>query len=272
MGIPRQTSTIRDLLALVVGVGLGVFFAYLLKYGPGAMWLVVLLGPPAVILIAPRRVLSGWQLPILAAVISAEFWDPYDHSATARDRLVGAALMWAFLSVFSCPWALLFWRRLQASRLGKARDEAGAGAGRYALAAALFIFGGVFVFKANLAIHGPHGGGGIPPVGFVLGLMGIGFWWASYSVASKLEEARKTARRLLLVALAFCSVPLFIAPVVLYDMRKHPSDTDAWVGLGDLELIATGAIGLVAFISLVWLLVMVPQQPMTPPKQIGGIR
>jgi hypothetical protein len=78
----NQTFSLRDWFGLIAGISWGLVLGRV--FGPEDMtgpWLVILLGPPVVLLIAPARPILGWQVPVLVAVISSAFMN------RARKRL-----------------------------------------------------------------------------------------------------------------------------------------------------------------------------------------
>src|SRR5215469_7740401 len=102
---PANPFSVRDWLGLVGGIGWGLilsrFFSSDDVTGP---WLLILFGPPVVLLISSARPLLSWQLPILTAVIAAAFMNPtMDDSASGA--LTDAALLWFLCSLLSSPWA-----------------------------------------------------------------------------------------------------------------------------------------------------------------------
>jgi hypothetical protein len=115
-----NSFSLRDWMGLVAGICWGLilsrFFDSDDMTGP---WLVILFGPPLVLLISSERPILSWQLPIVTAIVAGTFVQraPEDSAGLA---LLEAALMWLVCSVFSLPWALIFHYR--ARRLGKQTD------------------------------------------------------------------------------------------------------------------------------------------------------
>ncbi len=112
--------TQREWWGLIAGVCWGLvlsrFFAADDITGP---WLVILFGPPVVLLISPARPLLSWQLPIVTAAVAGTFMN-----RTTDDFAVGAladaTLAWFLCSVLSWPWALMFrYRSRRFRQLGK---------------------------------------------------------------------------------------------------------------------------------------------------------
>jgi hypothetical protein len=118
---PIRSFEQREWLGLIAGVCWGLvlsrFFAADDMTGP---WLVILFGPPVVLLISPSRPLLSWQLPIVTAAVAGAFM-----SRTTDDSAGGAlaetALVWFLCSLLSSPWALIFrYRSRRFRQLGKA--------------------------------------------------------------------------------------------------------------------------------------------------------
>jgi len=112
--------TQREWLGLIVGVCWGLvlsrFFAADDMTGP---WLVILFGPPMVLLISPARPLLSWQLPIVTAAVAGAFMNRSTDDL-AGGALAETALVWFLCSLFSLPWALMFHYRSQRfQQLGK---------------------------------------------------------------------------------------------------------------------------------------------------------
>jgi hypothetical protein len=111
---PSQT-----LLGLIAGIAWGLVLGYFFKSedatGPA---LVVLLGPPVVLLICPERPLLSWQAPVVTAAVFGTIMTrnrgdtgsggPVD---TPGSLLLTALLPWLMLSLLSSPWAIIFQQR-----------------------------------------------------------------------------------------------------------------------------------------------------------------
>src|SRR5579864_9325269 len=89
------------------GLILSRFFAADNTIGP---FLLILLGPPLALLIAPSHPVLGWQLPVITASLSGAF-QARDPGETSGMVFVEAAMLWAACSFFSSPWALIFHHR-----------------------------------------------------------------------------------------------------------------------------------------------------------------
>lgn len=85
---------------------------------PGTEFTVPLLGPPvAFLFLLRKRPLLSWQIPIIAASISAALiqWDP--HGPYTQGPLWPVIfLLWAVVSLFSVPWPYIFQRATQLDR------------------------------------------------------------------------------------------------------------------------------------------------------------
>jgi len=109
--VSANSFSLRDWFGLIVGVSWGLvlsrFFGSDTMTGP---WLLVLLGPPLVLLIAPSHPILGWQLPIVTASLSGAF-QARNPGETSGMVFVESAMLWAACSFFSSPWALIFHHR-----------------------------------------------------------------------------------------------------------------------------------------------------------------
>src|SRR5215472_18598714 len=101
---PANPFSVRDWLGLVGGIGWGLILSrFFSSDGMTGPWLVILFGPPVVLLISSARPLLSWQLPIVTAVIAAVFMNRnVDDSSIGA--LADAALWWFLCSVLSWPW------------------------------------------------------------------------------------------------------------------------------------------------------------------------
>jgi len=103
-----STFSLRDWFGIVAGVCWGLafsrFFAADDMTGP---WLVILFGPPLVLLISSTRPILSWQLPIVTAVVAAAFMNRTSDDS-AGGAWAEAALLWFICSLLSLPWALIF--------------------------------------------------------------------------------------------------------------------------------------------------------------------
>jgi len=89
------------------GLALSRFFS---SDGMTGLWLVILFGPPVVLLISSAHPFLSWQLPIVTAVIGAAFMNRnVDDSSIGT--LADAALWWFLCSLLSWPWALMLHHR-----------------------------------------------------------------------------------------------------------------------------------------------------------------
>ena len=117
---PIPPFTQREWLGLIAGVCWGLvlsrFFAADDMTGP---WLVILFGPPLVLLISPARPLLSWQLPIVTAAVAGTFMNRTTDDS-AGGALAETALVWLLCSLLSSPWALMFrYRSRRFRQLGK---------------------------------------------------------------------------------------------------------------------------------------------------------
>jgi hypothetical protein len=112
----RQPFSTRDWFGLVAGVCVGLvlsrFFASDDMTGP---WLVILLGPPIVLLISSTRPILSWQVPIVTAATAAALMNRSPEDSTAG-IIPTAVLFWFICSLLSSPWALIFYYRARRFR------------------------------------------------------------------------------------------------------------------------------------------------------------
>jgi len=112
--------TQREWLGLIVGVCWGLVLSRLSAADDMTCpWLVILFGPPVVLLISPARPLLSWQLPIVTAAVAGAFMNRTTDDF-AGGALAETALVWFLCSLLSSPWALMFHHRFQRfQQLGK---------------------------------------------------------------------------------------------------------------------------------------------------------
>jgi len=120
-----STFTRRDWYGIVAGVCWGLalsrFFAADDMTGP---WLVILFGPPLVLLISSTRPILSWQLPIVTAVVAGAVMNRTSDDS-AGGAWAEAALLWFICSLLSLPWALIFrYRARHVHQRGKASGMA----------------------------------------------------------------------------------------------------------------------------------------------------
>lgn len=111
MASAKNPFLLHDWFGLVAGICWGLvlsrFFASGDMTGP---WLVILFGPPLVLLIAPARPILSWQLSIVVAILSGAMLNRAPED-TAGMIFLEAAMTWLMCSFFSSPWALIFYSR-----------------------------------------------------------------------------------------------------------------------------------------------------------------
>jgi len=113
--------TQREWLGVIAGVCWGLVLSRLSAADDMTCpWLVILFGPPVVLLISPARPLLSWQLPIVTAAVAGAFMNRTTDDF-AGGALADATLVWFLCSVLSWPWALMFhYRSRRFQQLGKA--------------------------------------------------------------------------------------------------------------------------------------------------------
>lgn len=223
---------------------LGYFFRSGDMTGP---WLVVLFGPPLILLISPAHPILSWQVPIITATIFGTVaWRSPDE--TASDLLGAGLLTWLMCTLFSSPWALIFQRRIE--RLHEGEHQKGGRLVSYAgvvlmvfAACALTILGFIFIFYP--AWSAESSGRSAPPYGFWAVTSGVGMSIISYRLGQRLGVG-KPVRQILDLILGVCSTVVVLALIgALYDVFR-PSETadrfassDVYSGLAVVETVAT---------------------------------
>jgi hypothetical protein len=181
--------SIRDWLGLSLGISWGLILGHFFQSGDmTGPWLVILFGPPVVLLIAPARPLVSWQVPIIAAILSSSrmMRGPEDAPGMV---LLEAFLSWLMCSVFSSPWALIFYRRAKRVE-GRESVTSGAvvshvGVGFLVFLACALMLVGVAenLYPADLSDPRNHA---LPFYAFLMATTGIGLSVGAYKVAGKL--------------------------------------------------------------------------------------
>ena len=246
-----QTFSLRDWFGLVVGISwgliLGRYFASEDMTGP---WLLILFGPPAVLMISPARPILGWQLPILAAVGSSALVNrPPDE--TAGMVFAEAAMLWLMCTILSSPWALIFHYR--ARRLQE-KGNLEPASGRYAVVVFLvFLASGLTLCGVAGTVYPLSSDSSnrlVPFYGFLMATMGAGLSVISHRIARKVGVGAPVARILELV-LGLSSILVTLALIVFCGARFVAMQTPTSIQpeLGVWTVLA----GLDALAALVWM-------------------
>jgi FtsH-binding integral membrane protein len=242
----------RDKIGVLAGVGWGVFLGYFFRSGDmTGPWLVVLFGPPLILLISPAHPILSWQVPIITATIFGTVaWRSPDE--TASDLLGAGLLTWLMCTLFSSPWALIFQRRIE--RLHEGEHQKGGRLVSYAgvvlmvfAACALTILGFIFIFYP--AWSAESSGRSAPPYGFWAVTSGVGMSIISYRLGQRLGVG-KPIREVLDLMLGVCSTVVIFALTISLYLSFHPSHTR--YKLESSEIYSALAV-LETIVALIWL-------------------
>lgn len=235
----------RDWLGLVAGIVtgavLGCFFS---SDDMTGVWLVVLLGPPVMLVISPGRPLVGWQVPIVAAAASSALL-ARDSQGTAVAAYSDAAIAWFVCTLFSWPWFLIFHhrnKRANEQNGAKAFSAPYAGLGVLVfLACALTIVGfAMTLYPAS----SEEGNSTLPFYGFLMATGGVGLSATSFTLARRLGVKKPITDMFQLLLL----LPSICALAILIDfVWERPRSTatpassshfEIWCALAGLESLA----------------------------------
>src|SRR5579863_10396603 len=183
-----RTFSVRDWFGLTVGISWGIvlgrFFHAGDMLGP---WLVVLLGPPVMLLMSPARPIVGWQVPILAAVASSALLYRDPRNGAGSDFLE-AGITWLMCSFFSSPWALIFHHRAKRANQQTMKQASASYVGLgflVFLSCALTLVGCAgTLYPVNLSDPGARA---IPFYCFLMATAGVGLSVVSFQIARKLD-------------------------------------------------------------------------------------
>lgn len=249
-----KSFSVRDGCGIAVGVICALIPPLIFKSGDMTpFWATILLGPPLVFLVSPKRPILAWQVPmitaaIFAALTSREPWEP----RYSKSQLGVALLTCVMCSLLSLPWAIVFAHRAERTReQPNTKPNAPAsyiGLGLLVfLACALTILGLILSFW-TLDSTGPRDSAG-PFEAFLMVTLGVGIAVAASRIAAKLS-ASKGVENVLGMAFSYFGIPGFIGLVTtLWEEPKSatglPSTGVFWLGVSVLEIVAV----------VIWLLV-----------------
>lgn len=218
--VPRTALVV--LIGIIWGSALGVFS---LSGDTTGFFLLVLFGPPLVLLISPEHPLLGWQTPIVAGVVVGTILSrnrgdtgsggPAD---TPGSLLVTGLMMWVVCTFFSSPWALIFQRRSQRIREGRTAGTGAmlsyVGVGLMVFVACALLFAGYALTTRSLGSSDPSDLS-VPFIGFLIATAGVALSVGSYWVGEKLG-VREPVRKVVEMVMAFFAFgPLIIAAIGL---------------------------------------------------------
>jgi hypothetical protein len=246
----KSSFSVRDWFGLVAGVCVGLvlsrYFASDDMTGP---WLVILLGPPVVLLISSSRPILSWQIPIVTAAVAGAL-----TSRTSDDSLGGAlaeaVLSWLICSLLSSPWVLIFHYR--ARRFRQLRRTPRIPIAYVGMVVLVFVCCAI-TFLGCVATIYPIGGGDKPnevsPLyGVLIVTAGIALSLATELVARKLEVQKPV--RGVFELLMIPGVVFGIAGIVgmFWHDPSVPPSSSAYI-----ENVCIILVGMEAFAAMIWL-------------------
>lgn len=245
--------TFRNLIAkerwgIVAGGVWGLFLGTLFLSGDAAgMWVTVLLGPPAVFLVLPKRPILSWQIPLIAAATCvAILVRDADYPWNWKNFIGVLLLIWSGMSLFSFPWAAIFWAWAK-------RSDPPAGAKfaailRYMGAGLLcFLACGMVIIGFALFLYPPGSGASVDPwsspLGFLLATLGMGAGLVANRMTKQpaLQEAVQLIVGLITSICAIAGLMNFIyflLPATADPGTPYPGGSDLWFTLATLEAMA----------------------------------
>lgn len=243
--LQNKSFSPRDWLGLAAGIVTGVILGrFFSSDDMTGVWLVVLLGPPVMLVISPGRPLVGWQVPIVAAAASSALLGR-DPQVTAVAAYPDAAIAWFICTLLSWPWFLIFHhrnKRVNEQNGTKAFSTPYAGLGVLVFfACALTIVGfAMTLYPAS----SEKGNGTLPFYGFLMATGGIGLSAASFILARRLGIKKPIIDmfQLLLLLPSICAVAILIN-FVWERMRSKATPSfsshfEIWCALTGLESLA----------------------------------
>ncbi|HET9408472.1 MAG TPA: hypothetical protein VFO39_14620 [Candidatus Sulfotelmatobacter sp.] len=253
---PSEFS-IREWFGIAAGISWGLvlsrFFASGDMTGP---WLVILLGPPAVLLISPMRPILSWQLPIVTAILASAVSNRSPEDSIG-EVLAVSVLTWLICSLFSSPWALIFERRARHARgktVSTAIPIAYIGVGLMVFAAS-----GLILLGFALTIRGGFDETGF--TGFLMAIAGVVLSLVTERFARTLEihkPIRSVLQYILLVPALFAITAFIVSMNVtsINSLSSAASNSDS----------LTMAAGLEALVAFIWLEKEIRQDQKAIPK------
>lgn len=245
-----QNLSAKERWGIAAGAMWGLFLGTLFLSGDASgMWVTVLLGPPAVFLLLPKRPILSWQIPLIAAATcGAILVRDADYPWNWKNFIGVLLLIWSGMSLFSFPWAAIFWAWAQRSDTPASAKFAAIlrymGAGLLCfLACGMLIIG--FAFFLNPPGSGDSVDSWSSPIGFLLATLGMGAGLAANRMAKQpaLQEAVQLIVGLITSICAIAGVMNFIyyllpAPATTDPGTPYPGGSDLWFTLAALEAMA----------------------------------
>ena len=245
LALPNKTFSARDWFGLMAGVSWGLVLGRFFSSGDMAgVWLVVILGPPVMLLISPSRPILGWQVPILAAAASSALMqhNPQDTVGTAFGD---AILAWFMCSLFSWPWAVIFLHR--AKRVKEQGPVKQVPVSYVGLVLLVFLACGLTVAGFALTLYPASSdadNGTLPFYGFLMATAGIVLSATSLQLARKLGVNKPVTDMLQLLLLLPSLFGVTFVLAFSYNLLKpkgpslSSSHFEIWCALAGLEALA----------------------------------
>lgn len=221
----EKSFSLRNWAGLITGISWGLVLSHFFASGDmRGPWLVILFGPPLVLLISPAKPILSWQVPVITAVVASSLTNRKPQG-TLSMAFQEAATTWFICSLFSLPWYLIFHSRAQRVR---ARPETTRQPGP-------FVGIGVLVFAAcaltilgyALALMPDSGNPGKQSAqfyGFLMATLGAGLSVVCYKWARKLGIA-KGVSKILEPMLGLCSTVVILALIILSSTKFFATRT-----------------------------------------------
>lgn len=239
--------SIRDWCGIAVGIICGLIPQLIFKSGDMTpFWTTILLGPPLVFLVSPKRPIAAWQVPMItaavfAALTSREAWEPW----YSKGQLGVALLSWVMCSLLSLPWAIVFAHRAERTReepnTKPSTPGAYIGLGLLVfLACALVIVGLIMPLMTGDSTN-PRDSA-VPFDGFLIVTLGVGIAVAACRIAAKLGAA-KGVETVLGLVFSFFAIPAIASLIAsLWERPKSPTGLPStevfWFAVSVLETAA----------------------------------
>lgn len=230
-----DSTNSRTWLGIIVGVVWGLFLGSFFKSedmtGP---WLLVLFGPPVVLLVSPKTPVLSWQTPIVTAtlygsILARSRGDTGSGGApdTMGSVLLMSLLIWLMVSVFSCPWPFIFQRRSQKEVQAGAPKNEEATASRVGAVLIVFVVCGVVLlgFAATVYPVESNENGQYPGLyGLFIIAVGVVLSVGAYRFADRLGigDRVKEVLELPLILGGVFGVLFVLVPLILMLWEKQP--------------------------------------------------
>lgn len=242
----------RDWFGFLAGIGWGLCLGYFFKSDNTAgLWLVILLGPPAILLISPGRPILSWQVPIVTAIVAGTFISAGPDETVAA--LFGeGSLAWLMCTLFSAPWVLIFHQRTRLAR-EEGRVAPGSPGAYLAVGVLVFLACSLLLLGFAVIVYPIWSSEFMRWASFLYGALmvtiGAGVSITSYQLGKMLGVA-KQIRAILELVLVFVFIAGAIALIVLARSASHLSKLSNAPAIG---LICCSLSILESLAALTWL-------------------